>query len=401
MKLYVIFKLFFLAYKWGDDWLDTRRSFNDEIVSLVRNGESESFKNLPKDLQEEIKTFAANVENIPTDYFEAKPERAIAPSEFNSAVVPEGTDQKVIDLLNNSGVEVHKYSDNNRMEVIQDVSRKNDLMFRSVGEIGASRALEQSNQELPATISIDGVERSTTNSEGKPIAQTEEGVRNFWEWFGDSKVVDAEGRPLVVYHGTNKEFNSFKEGTQYFTVDKNEASGYANERSNGLDKGTPNIISAYLKIVNPAKDNDIIAAAEQAGVDPDSDITSALANIKEVKTILEKGGFDGIGPVLDLGFESDFDEFETYATFNANQIKSDTNNTGTFDPNNNDIRFRHEDSKDVTLFKYGEGGTKGVFKDSKGNLYKSLTRQENVYDNETKSFSYCYICNKFICCNNS
>ncbi|MGI6125073.1 MAG: hypothetical protein ACOYIG_13010, partial [Acetivibrionales bacterium] len=327
-------------HKWGDDWLETRRSFNDEIVSLVRNGESESFKNLPKDLQEEIKTFAANVENIPTDYFEAKPERVIALSEFNSAVVPEGTDQKVIDLLNNSGVEVHEYADNNRMEVIQDVSRKNDLMFRAVGEIGASRALDQPNQELPTTINIDGIERSTTNSEGKPIAQTEEGIRNFWRWFGDSKVVDAEGRPLVVYHGTNKEFNSFKEGTQYFTVDKNEASGYAKERSNGLDKGTPNIISAYLKIVNPAKDDDIIAAAEQAGVDPDSDITSALANIKEVKAILEKRGFDGIGPVLDLGFESDFDEFETYATFNANQIKSATNNTGTFDPNNNDIRFR-------------------------------------------------------------
>ena len=58
------------------------------------------------------------------------------------------------------------------------------------------------DQELPATINIDGVERPTTNSEGKHIAQTEEGIRNFWQWFGDSKVVDAEGRPLVVYHGT-------------------------------------------------------------------------------------------------------------------------------------------------------------------------------------------------------
>lgn len=58
------------------------------------------------------------------------------------------------------------------------------------------------SQPLPETIEIDGKQRPTTNSNGQPIAATEEGVRNFWKWFGDSKVVDAEGRPLVVYHGT-------------------------------------------------------------------------------------------------------------------------------------------------------------------------------------------------------
>lgn len=48
------------------------------------------------------------------------------------------------------------------------------------------------------TIEIDGKTRPALNSNGQRIAQTEEGLRNFWRWFGDSKVVDAEGRPLVV-----------------------------------------------------------------------------------------------------------------------------------------------------------------------------------------------------------
>jgi hypothetical protein len=52
------------------------------------------------------------------------------------------------------------------------------------------------------TINIDGVERPTKNSEGKPIAKSEPALRNFWNWFGDSKVVDEDGRPLVVYHGS-------------------------------------------------------------------------------------------------------------------------------------------------------------------------------------------------------
>jgi hypothetical protein len=62
---------------------------------------------------------------------------------------------------------------------------------------------------LPDTIDIDGVQRPTRNSTGQPIHPTEEGVRNFWRWFGDSKVVDAEGRPLVVYHGSDAEFVEF------------------------------------------------------------------------------------------------------------------------------------------------------------------------------------------------
>ena len=33
--------------------------------------------------------------------------------------------------------------------------------------------------------------------------------RNFRNWFGDSKVVDEEGKPLVMYHGTTGNFSAF------------------------------------------------------------------------------------------------------------------------------------------------------------------------------------------------
>ena len=65
---------------------------------------------------------------------------------------------------------------------------------------------------------------------------------NFKEWFGDSKVVDEKGNPLVVYHGTDKEFNIFDESYTafntdnqgflgrgfYFTTRKEDASQYGN-----------------------------------------------------------------------------------------------------------------------------------------------------------------------------
>lgn len=39
-------------------------------------------------------------------------------------------------------------------------------------------------------IQIDGKDRSARNSAGRRIARTEEGLRAFYDWFGDSKVVD-------------------------------------------------------------------------------------------------------------------------------------------------------------------------------------------------------------------
>jgi hypothetical protein len=66
-------------------------------------------------------------------------------------------------------------------------------------------------EKLPETIKVNGVDRPTSNSNGLPIARTDEGVRNFWNWFGNSKVVDDSGRPLVVYHGTGADIHEFSE----------------------------------------------------------------------------------------------------------------------------------------------------------------------------------------------
>ena len=76
------------------------------------------------------------------------------------------------------------------------------------------------------TINIDGKERTVYNSNGERIAQSEPALRNFWNWFGDSKVVDEDGRPLVVYHGTpSGNFDAFYEDS-YFTADKEYADSY-------------------------------------------------------------------------------------------------------------------------------------------------------------------------------
>lgn len=59
------------------------------------------------------------------------------------------------------------------------------------------------------TINIDGKERTVYNSNGERIAKSEPALRNFWNWFGDSKVVDDKGRPRVMYHQTGAVFEEF------------------------------------------------------------------------------------------------------------------------------------------------------------------------------------------------
>ena len=101
-------------------------------------------------------------------------------------------------------------------------------------------------------IDVDGVTRSALNSNGQPIHWSEEGIRNFWRWFGDSKVVDEQGRPLVVYHGTGSKFTkiNMKKGAQglfWFASDKDSIlSGDAGAQSTKI------IMELYAKIESPA-----------------------------------------------------------------------------------------------------------------------------------------------------
>ena len=110
------------------------------------------------------------------------------------------------------------------------------------------------------TIVVNGVERPTKNSDGQPIAKSEPALRNFWNWFGDSKVVDDKGRPLVVYHSTGADFHTFDITKAqianygrgfYFTAKKGQFDYVVQGK-----KKEP--ISAYLSLKNPVFMQDFI-----------------------------------------------------------------------------------------------------------------------------------------------
>lgn len=226
-------------------------------------------------------------------------------------------------------------------------------------QVGGPDAGGELAQSMPDTIEVDGVQRPTTNSNGQRIATTEQGLVNFWRWFGDSKVVDAEGRPLVVYRGegTGGDFEQFDrrmtgENAFFFTADKSIASVYArgqeprqfylkSEKLVDITRGkdSADFIRKWAKVWDEWVDR-------QSGeeVDPveyvregrlfDYEGDWSGERWKDLQATIESEGFDGA--VLP-DWDNDTGMFKAIVVFTPTQIKSATGNTGNFDPTNPSI----------------------------------------------------------------
>lgn len=166
--------------------------------------------------------------------------------------------------------------------------------------------------------------------------------QQFLRWFGDwlnhpkdaSKVVNDDGSPRVVYHGTDKDFTVFNsvDGTYWFPESEDYAEAMAEERDR--DNGG-RIMSVYLDMRNPY----------YASLEPGKFTNPAYEKpiIREAK----KGGYDGV--IIENKTDSDIEKDTFYIVFSPTQIKSATDNIGTFDRNNPDIRYQQRAKSEETL----------------------------------------------------
>ena len=175
-------------------------------------------------------------------------------------------------------------------------------------------------------------EGSTVKPKLKNVTQSQQ----FKRWFGDwqnhpesaSKVVNADGTPKVVYHGTNAEFNTFQQenGAYFFSESRDYAESMADERRGNR------IIEAYLKMKNPYT---VKLSPEQ--------FTDNIAEAPFIRYAKEHG-HDGVIFEYD-GSKEDLAYDKFYVVFDSTQIKSATDNIGTFDKTNPDIRYSSQDGR--------------------------------------------------------
>lgn len=157
-----------------------------------------------------------------------------------------------------------------------------------------------------------------------------------------SKVVDENGEPMVVYHGTDAEFNVFdnKKGREnmdiqgmFFSPDKFDSQGYGSK-----------VKSFFLNIRKPSPTTFMLNFQGQN-----------KAGVKAYEYAI-KQGYDGV-------MEEDDGYVSEYITFYPNQIKSATDNVGTYSEERDDIRYQI----------IGEQGARNL-----DNIEESTKRIENL-----------------------
>ncbi|WP_336171635.1 PLxRFG domain-containing protein [Acinetobacter ursingii] len=153
----------------------------------------------------------------------------------------------------------------------------------------------------------------------------------FKKWFGDwendaanaSQVLDENGEPKVVYHGTATEFNEFKQGHGllgdgiYLTDSFDTADIYANIRGeNGF------VLPLFVNIRNAFK-------------------TTGNVSRDKVVEATKSGKYQGV--------VHQFENQEYIVALEPNQVKMAEGNTGTFNSESSDIRFsRSSNYDDIT-----------------------------------------------------
>ena len=148
-------------------------------------------------------------------------------------------------------------------------------------------------------------------------------------WFRESKVVDANGDPKVMVHGTPHDFSTFRKNEDYgiWFSSKEDTS---DAEIAMLDEGSP-----YGEVPSPDPDEwpsypvggrmiPVYLRLENPFITRDGGYPDAVA--------LAAKGHDGVLYLKEDG------EIECAVVFDPLQIKSALGNCGTFDPNNPDLR---------------------------------------------------------------
>jgi len=200
---------------------------------------------------------------------------------------------------------------------------------------------------------------------------------NFSRWFGQSKVVDASGKPMPLYHGTQArneieavDPSRFLTGSHFGPgfymaespeiASKGYAEGHLHPRGQE-SAGTPSVYKLYAKIENPldvnkpAEPKMIAAAFGSPNVDleemgfgsrPTNEVmykqlAKRLGDDKAaVNQKLQEMGYDGITRLNRASDESP--EHREWVVFDPRQVKSATGNRGTFDESANLSTSRRE-----------------------------------------------------------
>ncbi len=252
--------------------------FAKELKELTYNQTGQLFQSydIDKNLKENFDMSADDLTDmVKADIENILQEADVSPEEFNFEDIrvygsyTKGKNKETSDLDF-----IVQYTGTMKEDAAFNLLHDEDLTIEDKNGRTVTIDINPINRELSGTIDehigqegveyYQSVDTAGTNNSAEISAAKKEweekgtDSKYFKKWFGDSKVVDESGEPLVVYHGTNAQFDTFsydKIGTNgtaegvgfYFTDDADTAAGY--KKQNGEVK------ECYLSIQKPLRHN--------------------------------------------------------------------------------------------------------------------------------------------------
>jgi DNA polymerase III sliding clamp (beta) subunit (PCNA family) len=201
----------------------------------------------------------------------------------------------------------------------------------------------------------------------------------FKAWFGDwendpensSKIVDYNGEPFIVYHGTKNNFSVFDKNKINSNYKQSIGFHFTHSYDHAKDiyaKDNGYVKDVFLNIRNPLLLESKFGSGDEAEETIDN-------NRNALKQKLSEGNFDGI-------IAKGANYTKSFVVFNPDQIKLADGTNTTFDGNNPDIRFQTGGSVPIIERPHNRG-LRNFFKEKitaekelkqKGFMYSHLTR---------------------------
>lgn len=255
-----------------------------------------------------------------------------------------------------------------------DSNNDNKLFYWNKKE--ALSLLQRAGLQLSGGLPQDGFIHSIRDKGSKvkwkfnDVTETQQ----FKRWFGKSKIVNADGTPKVMYHGSDASFSVFDVNKAkasgyygkgfYFTDSESHASTYGKlypaylsvqmPLEYGKNKISKNQTIAFLEAVAENEDYSI----ENYGTYDISEIMSRITST-DAFSVIQDVNATAIGDMVEAvklfnsinstKFDGIITPTETIV-FEPTQIKSATDNIGTFDSENPDIYYSLDEDGEPDLF---------------------------------------------------
>jgi ADP-Ribosyltransferase in polyvalent proteins len=159
----------------------------------------------------------------------------------------------------------------------------------------------------------------------------------FKRWFGNSKAVDDNGKPVRVYHGTGSNFEAFEPnktwsgtpGTVFTSTNPEVGSDFADHVSRFQSEPNASVMPLYAKIENPLT---VDMGASEHGQ------STGLRRIRDLIKQAKAEGHDGLNlkNIIDSPRGTIGDH---WIGFKPEQFKSATGNIGTFDAKSGKVNY--------------------------------------------------------------